>query len=55
MKKALHSVAALYVKDEMPEVAKDRHKNIVEGIDQKIARLKQERKDKAFTFLKSNK
>lgn len=55
VKKSVHDVASLLIKSHGKEVIKDRHESIVEGIDQKIKRLKQDRKEKAFAFLESRK
>lgn len=51
VKKSIHDVASVLVKTKAPEVSRDRHESIVEGIDQKIKRLKQDRKEKAYSFI----
>ena len=55
IKKSVHDVASLLVRTKAPAIAKERHESIVEGIDQKIERLKKDRKEKAFAFLESRK
>lgn len=50
VKKSVHDLASLHVRTKLPGVNRERNKEVVEGIDQRIKRL---RKEKAFSFIKS--